>query len=87
MARWCVAGMDAASTVDPADVELHQLRPELPVEVIPMARSLVARNRAAPDLSGMPKPNAYVYAAMWRERVAASDAGAKTRWCLRRRRR
>ena len=35
MARWCVAGMDAASTVDPADVELHQLRPELPVEVIP----------------------------------------------------
>ena len=27
------------------------------------------------DLSGMPKPNAYVYAAMWRERVAASDAG------------
>lgn len=35
MARWCVAGMDAASAVDPADAEIHDLRPDLPVAVIP----------------------------------------------------
>ena len=35
LARWCVAGMDAASAVDPADAEIHDLRPDLPVAVIP----------------------------------------------------
>jgi glycosyltransferase involved in cell wall biosynthesis len=35
MAHWCVAGMDAASAVDPADAEILALRPDLPVAVIP----------------------------------------------------
>ncbi len=35
LARWCVGGMDAASAVDPADVEIQDLRPDLPVAVIP----------------------------------------------------
>ncbi len=35
LARWCAAGMDAASVVDHAEDEVRELRPDLPLAVIP----------------------------------------------------
>lgn len=35
LARWCTAGMDAASVVDHAEEEVRGLRPDLPLAVIP----------------------------------------------------
>lgn len=35
IARWCAAGMDAASVVDHAADEVRELRPDLPIAVIP----------------------------------------------------
>ncbi len=53
LARWCTAGMDAASVVDHAEDEVRGLRPDLPLAVIPNGVDLeevdAIRRRPDPD--------------------------------------